>query len=62
MPLRPRHRATIEERLAIHRGAWFRAAGNSVCATCGRLYYDHPQLEAPNEWLNRTCDGDLVKL
>ncbi len=38
-----------------------RVSGSVVCPACGLLYYDHPD-EPGLEFLNRICNGDLVKL
>jgi hypothetical protein len=40
----------------------YRASGDCVCQTCGKLYYDHPHLVEPYEFLNILCDGDFIKL
>lgn len=43
-----------------------RAGGDVVCPQCGFVYYDHPQDGEPDnngdKYLNRLCDGRLVKL
>jgi hypothetical protein len=43
-----------------------RAGGGSICARCGRQYYDHPKAFEPGfdgePSLNRLCNGRLVKL
>lgn len=43
-----------------------RAGGGSVCQSCGLEYYDHPEDGEPDQsgyqYLNRLCDGRLVKL
>jgi hypothetical protein len=46
--------------------SWYRADGRVPCVTCGRLYRDHP-MGGPvgfngEKFLNRLCNGDLVKL
>ena len=43
------------------------ASGLCVCEECGKLYFDHPMAEEHLSWqglpwLNRLCDGTLVKL
>lgn len=40
---------------------WRRVSGDCVCGVCGKLYYDHPPVLGAL-WLNRICDGNLVKL
>lgn len=45
---------------------WPRVGGDCVCDQCGKTYYQHP-LDGPPGWqgekfLNRLCDGRLVKL
>lgn len=44
---------------------WVRAGGDCVCEECGRTYYQHPVELVPDTdglYLNRLCDGKLVKL
>lgn len=45
----------------IEEGEMYRASGDCVCPTCGKLYYDHAHL-TDYEWLTILCDGSLVKL
>jgi hypothetical protein len=45
---------------------YYRAGGDLRCERCGKLYYDHPR-GGPigyngERFLNRLCNGDLVKL
>jgi hypothetical protein len=42
-------------------GDMYRASGDCVCETCGKLYYDHPYFTEPYEFLT-ICNGDIVKL
>jgi hypothetical protein len=47
-------------------GSFHRAGGECVCADCGRPYRKHPYTE-DRDWqgtpfLNRLCDGRVVKL
>jgi hypothetical protein len=43
-----------------------RAGGGVICRQCGREYRDHPRGGEPGydgeQFLNRLCDGRLVKL
>lgn len=44
-----------------------RASGECVCKECGKIYYKHPYamnyLDFQGEpYLNKLCNGDLVKL
>lgn len=44
-----------------------RAGGDCICTQCSRDYYSHPLAEEwtdqdGNPYLNRLCDGRLVKL
>lgn len=43
-----------------------RASGDSICSKCGRDYYSHPMAGPPDRdgslYLNRLCDGRMVKL
>lgn len=49
------------DRIRIERGDWKRVSSLSVCETCGLEYTRHaPVIGYP--WLNRICNGDLVKL
>jgi len=40
---------------------YVRAGGGSVCDSCGKAYYDHPQ-HGEFPFLNTLCDGTVVKL
>ena len=44
----------------------FRADGNCICEICGKEYKKHPFSEnlswLDEPYLNRLCDGSLVKL
>jgi hypothetical protein len=46
-------------------GEWSRVGGGCVCLLCGKTFYRHP-LDGPEgydgKFLNRICDGRLVKL
>ena len=43
-----------------------RADGRVLCTVCGQQYRKHPHSEHRDwndePWLNRLCDGELVKL
>jgi hypothetical protein len=45
----------------VEDGDWRRVGGGVICETCGLEYYDHPSVPGAR-WLNRLCDGRLVKL
>lgn len=49
------------DRIQVNRGNWRRAGGDSVCAGCACVYYDHATVRGFT-WLRRLCNGDLVKL
>lgn len=53
---------TDDELMRIENGEFIRASGLCECETCGRLYIDHPLFEEPYRFLNRICDGSIVKL
>jgi hypothetical protein len=40
---------------------WQRAGGDCICDVCGCNYYSHSPVIG-FDWLNRLCDGRLVKL
>lgn len=40
---------------------WFRAAGNCICDSCGKEYYDHPPHHI-FKFLVLLCSGEVVKL
>ena len=40
---------------------FYRASHLKACESCGKLYIDHPA-DASYPFLNRLCNGDLVKL
>lgn len=45
----------------------YRASGDCICKQCGKKFYDHPmakEIKGYNgePFLNRLCNGDLVKL
>jgi hypothetical protein len=45
----------------VDAGDWIRASGLCICQVCGFEYYDHAPVVG-YEWLQRLCDGRLVKL
>lgn len=49
------------DQFRIDRGDYIRAGGDVTCSVCGFKYYDHPEVKGA-EWLNRSCDGTLLKL
>ncbi len=53
--------ATDKDLKRLDDGNWFRAGGDCICQTCGKKYYDHPQL-ITQSWINKLCDESLVKL
>lgn len=42
-------------------GRWYRASGECVCDVCGDEYWLHAE-EPYARYLNRLCNGDVVKL
>lgn len=62
MPLRPRPIPTFEQMARMDGGDMYRASGDCVCETCGKLYYDHPYFAEPYEYLTNICNGEIVKL
>lgn len=59
---RPERKRPYEpDRIRVERNDWQRAGARSLCSTCGCEYIQHaPVIGYP--WLNRLCDGSLVKL
>lgn len=57
----PTVRPKRPDAIRVERGDWYRASGDTVCATCGCDYYAHAQVGGYS-WLNRLCNGNLVKL
>lgn len=62
---RQQNKKAIKEQLPL----FFRAAGNAICGNCGKIYLKHPLALEPQfldnndePYLNRLCDGTLVKL
>ena len=47
--------------IRVERGDWTRASGMTLCEVCAVCYFDHAPVVG-FEWLNRLCDGRLVKL
>lgn len=47
MPFRPRPILTEEQQARMDAGDMYRASGDVVCETCGKLYYDHPYFAEP---------------
>ena len=48
-------------------GDFFHASGECICEKCGKTYYEHPLAKDiigcnDEPYLNRLCDGSLVKL
>ena len=56
-----RHLRSERTRMALDHGDWHRASHLCECRCCGRPYADHEQVLG-TLWLNRLCDGTLVKL
>ncbi|AXQ69681.1 hypothetical protein HOU03_gp099 [Caulobacter phage CcrSC] len=52
---------SAEDRSAIDLGAWKRAGHETLCETCDRPYWKHPEVIGAL-WLHRLCDNTLVKL
>lgn len=50
-----------EDRNAIDLGVWYRAGLETLCETCGRPYWKHPEVIGAL-WLRRLCNNTLVKL
>ena len=47
--------------IRVERGDWKRASGACICEVCRQEFFDHaPVVGYP--WLQRLCDGRLVKL
>lgn len=65
MSLDPIHGTTERpfkpDKVRVDRDDWTRASGLCVCPTCELPYFDHATVRG-YEWLNRLCDGRLVKL
>jgi len=59
-PVEPRRPFKPDE-IRVERGDWQRASGLCRCEICGCEYYAHANVRG-YEWLNRLCDGRLVKL
>lgn len=49
------------DQIRVDRGEYDRAAGDTVCETCGCVYYDHAPVVGYS-WLHRLCNGKFVKL
>lgn len=45
----------------VERGDYIRAGGDVMCDVCRCAYYEHAPVVG-FEWLQRLCDGKLVKL
>ena len=43
--------ATSGQMTRMDEGDMYRASGDCVCETCGKLYYDHPYFTEPYEFL-----------
>lgn len=58
----PQHkRPYTPDTVRVDRGDYFRASGDVICLICGCEYWRH-QPVLGYEWLNKLCDGKLVKL
>jgi len=53
--LDPKHKAKLDA------CDFYRAGGDKQCETCGKVYYDHPNVVGAL-WLTEICSGELVKL
>jgi hypothetical protein len=49
------------DRKKLESGEYFRVAGDAICTHCKCPFSLHPAVQGAL-WLNRACDGDLVKL
>ncbi len=56
-----RKRPHKPDQVRVDRGDYVRASGISTCSICGCLYIEHAPVVG-FEWLNRACDGRLLKL
>jgi hypothetical protein len=59
---RPRPTPTAEQLAIMEDGKFYRARGDCVCETCGKLYYDHPYFVEEYAFLTIISNGDIVKL
>lgn len=57
----PPRRPFKPDAIRVDRGDYTRASGMCICEVCGVCYFDHATVQGFT-WLNRLCDGRLVKL
>lgn len=57
----PSRRPFKPDAIRVERGDWVRASGMCICDVCGVSYFDHATVRG-YDWLQRLCDGRLVKL
>ncbi len=56
------HRLLCEaDRKKLEAGEYLRVAGDAICVHCKLPFSLHPAVQGAL-WLNRACDGDLIKL
>jgi hypothetical protein len=60
-PYPQRKRPYKPDLIRVERGDYVRASHLMVCDGCGCMYIEHSPVVG-YEWLNRLCDGRLVKL
>jgi hypothetical protein len=60
-PPAPTRRPFKPDQHRVNRGDWRRASGLTICAICHFPFADHADVRG-YEWLQRLCDGRLVKL
>lgn len=56
-----RRRPYKPDAMRVERGDWLRAGGAVICSVCGFEYRKHAPVVG-FEWLNRLCNGMLVRL
>jgi hypothetical protein len=56
-----RRRPYKPDQKRVDAGDYVRASGLAICDGCGFPYFDHPPVVG-FEWLQRACDGRLLKL
>lgn len=55
------HLLSDENRTKLEAGEMIRVGGDAECEICGKIWYDHPVVIGAL-WLNKACDGRLLKL
>ena len=55
------HLLADEDRAKLEAGEMLRVGGDGICEMCGKVWYDHPVVLGAL-YLNRACDGTLLKL